>query len=92
MGDQLAYHLFFSGRVQGVCFRMTTESIAKQHNIRGWVRNLSDGRVEAFAQGRQADLSSFLGELKSTFRNNIIEYTCDEHPTSDDFTGFRIRF
>lgn len=92
MGEKKAYHLFFSGRVQGVCFRMTAESLAREHNVSGWVSNLADGRVEAFAEGRVDDLSAFMGELKSTFRNNIIELTCNESPATNSFVGFRIRY
>lgn len=92
MNEKQAYHLFFSGRVQGVCFRMTTESIAKQHKVNGWVRNLPDGRVEAYAQGDVDKLNGFLSELKSVFRNNIIEYTCNEHPFDKDIRDFRVKY
>ena len=40
-----------SGIVQGVGFRFFTVRAARALNIRGWVRNLPDGRVEVLAQG-----------------------------------------
>ena len=40
-------HLFITGEVQGVFFRSFIKSQAKLHEIRGWVKNLDDGRVEA---------------------------------------------
>lgn len=40
-----------SGRVQGVGFRFFVERCAETLKIRGWVRNLSDGRVEVVASG-----------------------------------------
>lgn len=45
-------HLWVSGRVQGVFFRQSTCQRAQQiGGLQGWVRNLSDGRVEALVQG-----------------------------------------
>jgi acylphosphatase len=40
-----------SGRVQGVFFRDTCRRLADRHGVRGWVRNLPDGRVEAVFEG-----------------------------------------
>jgi acylphosphatase len=49
-------HVFVEGRVQGVFFRAETHSIARQHNLAGWVRNLPDGRVEAVFEGEEEDV------------------------------------
>lgn len=57
-------HVFVSGRVQGVFFRAFTKRSADDCGVRGWVRNVADGRVEAFACGDEAGVDCFLNEVK----------------------------
>jgi acylphosphatase len=46
-------HVIVSGRVQGVFFRSETKYKADRQGVRGWVRNLPDGRVEAVFEGEE---------------------------------------
>jgi acylphosphatase len=46
--------MLISGRVQGVFFRQSTRQLAERLGLVGWVRNRSDGRVEAVFQGPPA--------------------------------------
>ena len=46
-------HVMISGRVQGVWFRSSTRQKAEQLGIKGWVRNTSDGCVEAVFEGHE---------------------------------------
>ncbi len=57
------YHIFVSGRVQGVFYRDFTRRQAKRFNITGWVKNLWDGRVEVVAEGEEENLKKFIEEL-----------------------------
>ena len=43
--------MVISGRVQGVGFRYFTQDAAAREGVTGWVRNLPDGRVEAYVEG-----------------------------------------
>jgi acylphosphatase len=46
-------HLIVKGRVQGVCYRMETEDVARRLNLTGWVRNRRDRTVEIVAEGEK---------------------------------------
>ncbi|RJS84645.1 acylphosphatase [Candidatus Bathyarchaeota archaeon] len=53
-------HVYVSGLVQGVFFRYETMLNAKRRNVKGWVRNLPDGRVEAVFEGEKEDVESLI--------------------------------
>ena len=53
-------HLFVTGKVQGVFFRQTLKVMAKKNNVSGWVKNLSDGRVEAVLEGEDTSVSNIV--------------------------------
>ena len=55
---------FFSGRVQGVGFRYATLQVAREFEVNGEVKNLADGRVLLVAEGRPAEVESFIHEIK----------------------------
>lgn len=52
-----------SGLVQGVGFRFFTQRVAARHQVRGYVRNLDDGRVEAYAQGAEKAVEGFKHDI-----------------------------
>ncbi|MDJ0521274.1 MAG: acylphosphatase [Planctomycetota bacterium] len=56
-------HALVSGRVQGVYYRASTRDEAGRLGLRGWVRNLPDGRVELEAEGAAAQVASLVAWL-----------------------------
>lgn len=59
-----AVHLRIHGRVQGVCFRAWTEDEARARGLAGWVRNRSDGSVEAVFSGPEAAVDQMVAACR----------------------------
>lgn len=86
-------HVYWIGRVQGVGFRYTAESVALDLHLVGWVRNLPDGRVEAICEGPQKALKGFLDEVaRGPMRGYIQNTEMSWGEPTGQFEDFRIRF
>jgi acylphosphatase len=79
------------GRVQGVGFRYFVEQSAKRLDIRGWVRNLDDGSVEAYAVGTAAQLSDLAGLLWNGPRWAEVRGVEESEAPLEDYSGFSVR-
>ena len=85
-------HIFVSGRVQGVFFRVETRYEAMKRNVAGWVRNTSGGRVEAIFEGEREDvekLIEFCRKGPPGARVTKIDVQWGEY--SREFKDFKIR-
>ncbi|VVC05455.1 Acylphosphatase [uncultured archaeon] len=49
-------HLYISGKVQGVYFRQGMKETAEKNNVKGWVKNLPDKKVEAVLEGEESNI------------------------------------
>lgn len=82
--------VLYSGRVQGVGFRYTTQSLATGYPVAGYVRNLPSGEVELVAEGEENAVEAFLAALAQRMAGYISNTTVqDAAPTGQ--SGFRIR-
>jgi acylphosphatase len=82
-----------TGIVQGVSFREMTRREAVRNNVRGWVRNLPDGRVEAVFEGATADVDRIVGWCRFGPRLAAVEYIeAAEEPFTGAFHDFEIRY
>lgn len=61
----IARKFYIRGLVQGVGFRYFAQRVAAQHQVRGYVRNLPDGRVEAFVQGAEKSVEAFKHDMNA---------------------------
>jgi acylphosphatase len=83
--------VFVSGRVQGVWFRESCRDAAANAGVNGWVRNLSEGRVEAVLEGPPAAVERVVRwchDGPSHARVDAVE-TQVEEPVGE--RGFRVR-
>lgn len=79
------------GRVQGVFFRDSTRSQAEAHDVAGWVRNCSDGSVEAAFEGPPQAVEALIDFVRSGPGHARVQRVdvSDEEPTGE--TGFDVR-
>lgn len=89
-----AKRVFYTGRVQGVGFRYTVRQLAAGYEVSGWVKNLTDGRVELLGISRdREELEAFLAELRD---NSAVAHYIKEVeelavlPVPSGITGFSI--
>ena len=80
------------GRVQGVGFRFFTEAAAIREGLHGWVRNLSDGRVEVGAEGEAEAIERFERHIRHgpPFAR-VDAFDVEETEPIGSTTGFSVR-
>jgi len=61
MQKEVGAKLKISGKVQGVWYRASTAEKAVELGLNGWVKNMADGTVEAFAQGPKPNVEALIG-------------------------------
>jgi len=76
-----ARRYYVSGRVQGVFFRASTRQQAQQLGLRGYARNLDDGRVEVVASGEPEALDQLYAWL---FEGSPAAHVSNVEPASVD--------
>src|SRR4051812_37081273 len=82
---------YFSGRVQGVGFRYTAHHIARGHPVKGYVRNLPDGRVELVMEADEKDMDAVVASLKREMDRHIQRVDVSSGKATGEFAGFSVR-
>ncbi|MEM1508432.1 MAG: acylphosphatase [Thermofilaceae archaeon] len=93
MPSMVRAHLFIKGFVQGVGFRWWMQSNARRLGVRGWVRNLSDGRVEAVLEGSEDKVKELIALVHRGPSNAYVENVevlWEEY--RDEFNDFSIHW
>ncbi len=78
-----------TGRVQGVWFRGWTLRECQARGLSGWVRNRSDGSVEALLSGPRQAVDAMTGALWAGPRSALVTKVETETAQAPDFKGFR---
>ena len=87
------YRITLSGRVQGVGFRYFTESIASKYDIKGYVKNTFNRKVEMVCQGEEEDIKQFIGEVKKgPAFSAVTGAKLEEIKGSKEYNIFEIKF
>jgi acylphosphatase len=80
----------YTGRVQGVGFRVTAASLAGRYRVTGTVRNLPDGRVELLAEGERPAVEAFLAAVRGRFDRYVTSESADWCEATGRFTSFDV--
>lgn len=84
-------HIYVSGTVQGVGFRAAVKRHALLHDIKGYVRNLSDGRVEICTQGMPDQIQEFIRTVqKKPGMGTISAIETKYQPMREIFSSFEV--
>jgi len=78
---------YIDGTVQGVFFRMFIKENAERQNVKGFVRNLEDGRVEVFLEGNIDNVNKMIELCKKGPKHSIIKRV---EIKPERFQGFKV--
>lgn len=85
-------HLIIEGRVQGVGYRASTRRMANKLNLRGWVRNLRNGDVEAVIEGPEVEVQKLITWChRGPTRAYVSKVRVEKSPAIGEFVDFRTK-
>jgi len=85
-----AVRLYINGAVQGIFFRQFIKDNAERQNVRGFVRNLDDGRVEIFIEGDNDNVDKMVEICKKGPKHSQIKNVEIKEEKFQDLKEFKI--
>ena len=82
--------LYVDGIVQGVFFRSFVKENAERYDVKGFIRNLEDGRIEVFLEGNTDDVNKMIELCKKGPRHSNIKKVDMKLEKFQDFKSFKI--
>jgi acylphosphatase len=93
MSDKKCVHVIVEGRVQGVFFRAYTKEEADKLGLTGWVRNLTDGSVEALVEGETEAVDRMLYWFhQGSPGSKVLDVKVQDVPSACDSSSFEIHY
>ena len=90
---KMQLYVLISGKVQGVGFRNFTKRNASELGIKGYAKNLANGKVEVVAEGDKLQLNALIKVLKQGPRASRVDnLKVEERDFKDEYKSFGIRF
>ena len=88
---RVARRFLISGDVQGVGYRFFAQRAAARHQVVGYVKNLADGRVEAFVEGSPSQVEAFKHDLATGPRYGRVDHVEELNlDPSGSYSSFRV--
>ncbi len=82
--------IYLSGTVQEVFFRMFVKENAERYNVKGFTRNLEDGRIEIFLEGDADDVNKMIELCKKGPKHSQIRKMEIKPERFQDFKTFKV--
>ncbi len=82
--------LYINGIVQGIFFRDFVKENAERYNVKGFVRNLEDSRVEVFLEGNFDDVNKMIEICKTGPKHSQIKSVEEKDEKFQDFKTFKV--
>ena len=93
VNQKMQLYVLITGRVQGVGFRNFTQRNAQQLGVKGYAKNLPNGKVEVVAEGDKAQLDALVVFLRDGPRYARVDsLEIDERPFTGEYESFGIRY
>ena len=82
--------LYITGTVQGVFFRAFIKENAERYNVKGFTRNLTDGRIEVFLEGNAENVNKMMELCKKGPKHSQIKKVEEKSERYQDFKTFKV--
>ena len=91
MADLIGRQVHVTGLVQGVFYRVWAQGQARELGVSGWIRNCSDGAVEAHLTGEENDVRRMIERMQRGPANARVEEVTVEEVPPESTGRFAVR-